>query len=60
MIIIRGKIVKGMGAASSTVKHQMPHFLKVCPELRVCRIATINVILECQLDVIVPDLSLAH
>jgi hypothetical protein len=55
MITIPGKIVPGMRAATRTVEAQMPHFLKVCPELESCRRATINVILDCQLDIIAPD-----
>ena len=56
MVTITGKIVRGMGFATVTVAKQMPHFLKVCEELGECKHATINVILDCQLDVI-PDFT---
>jgi hypothetical protein len=56
MVTITGKIVRGMRMATVTVAKQMPHFLKVCEELAECKPATINVILDCQLDVI-PDFT---
>jgi hypothetical protein len=56
MVTIPGTITRGLGKAAQTVQKQMPYFLKVCPELKSCRCATINVILECQLEVISPDL----
>jgi hypothetical protein len=55
MVTIPGKIVRGLGAASQTIRLQMPHLVRVCPELQACKIATINVILECQLEVASPD-----
>ena len=56
MVTITGKIVRGMGIATVTVARQMPHFIKVCEELAECKYATMNVILDCQLDVI-PDFT---
>ena len=56
MITIPGGIVRGLGAGAKTVKLQMPHFLKDCQELEICHCATINAILECQLEVTDPDL----
>jgi hypothetical protein len=56
MVTIPGKIVRGMGAATETIRKQMPHFLKVCEELAECKHGTINVIFDCQLDVI-PDFT---
>ena len=55
MVVIQGKIVRGLGAASQTLKLQMPHFVKAHPELGKCEPRTINVILECQLEVISPS-----
>jgi hypothetical protein len=55
VVTIPGRIVKGLGAAVNTVRLQMPHFLKVCPELGKCHLGTMNVILECQLEVVAPD-----
>jgi hypothetical protein len=54
MITISGQIVRGLSAATQTLKFQMPHFLKVCPELQSCHLGTINVILDAQLE-ITPD-----
>jgi hypothetical protein len=56
MVTITGRIVHGMGVATETIRKQMPHFLKVCRELAECKHATINVILDCQLDMI-PDFT---
>jgi|SRR5580658_5963183 hypothetical protein len=52
MVTIGAKIVRGLGAASRTLQLQMPEFLKVCPELEKCSLRTINVILECHLEVL--------
>ena len=55
MVVIPGKIVRGLGAASQTLQLQMPYFVKVHPELGKCSPRTINVILECQLEIISPS-----
>lgn len=55
MVTITGKITRGLGAATETLRNQWPHFLNVCPELAACHRATINVILDSQLEVISPD-----
>jgi len=55
MVTISGRVVRGLGAANQTLRHQLPGLLKVCPELRGCFCGTINVILDCQLEVISPD-----
>jgi hypothetical protein len=55
MVIVPGKIVKGLGAASQTVRLQLPYLLKTCPALETCYCGTINVILECQMEVVTPD-----
>jgi hypothetical protein len=55
MVIIPGNMVRGLGKATQALQLQMPEFVEVCPELSKCRIGTINVILECQLEVISPD-----
>ena len=54
MLTIPGKIVSGLGVASQTLKLQMPHFVSAHPELGKCLERTINVILECQLEIISP------
>ncbi len=54
MLTIPGRIVRGLGAASETLKLQMPHFVQVHPELGKCSQRTINIILECQLELISP------
>ena len=58
MLIIPGKIVRGHGVASQTLALQMPFFGKAHPELKACRCATINVSLECQLEVISPSFKI--
>jgi len=55
MLTIPGKIVRGLGAASQTLRFQMPHFVEAHPELAKCSVRTINVILECQLEIISPS-----
>ena len=55
MVVIPGEIVRGLGAASQTLKLQMPYFVKVHPDLGKCSPRTINVILECQLEIISPS-----
>lgn len=55
MVVIPGKIVHGLGAASQTLKLQMPHFTKIHPELGKCSLRTINVILECQVEIVSPS-----
>jgi hypothetical protein len=55
MLTIPGKIVRGLGAASQTLIFQMPHFVESHPELEKCALRTINVILECQLEIISPS-----
>jgi hypothetical protein len=54
MLAIPGTIVRGFGGASTALKSQMPHFVKVHPELEICSLRTINVVLECQLEIISP------
>lgn len=55
MLTIPGRIVRGLGAASQTLRFQLPHFVQSHPELAMCSLRTINVILECQLEVISPS-----
>ncbi len=55
MVSINGKIVSGLGAAGQTLSAQMPHFKQICSELGKCHLGTINVILECQLEILSPD-----
>ena len=43
---IEGKIQKGIGESSNTVKEQMPFFKKCFPEVTCCKAATINILLE--------------
>ena len=42
---IKGKIQKGIGESSNTVKEQMPFFEKCFPEVTCCKAATINILL---------------
>jgi hypothetical protein len=55
VIIIPGRIVSGLGAASKTITMQMPHFVQSHPELGKCLQRTINVVLQCQLEIISPS-----
>ena len=55
MVTISGRHVRGFGAANQTLRAQMQHLMKSCPELAGCFHGTINVILDCQLDVVAPD-----
>lgn len=52
MIIISGRIVAGLGAASRTLKFQMPFFIQAHRELEKCLPRTINVILDSQIEII--------
>ena len=54
---IKGKIQKGIGESSNTVKEQMPFFAKCFPEVTICKAATINILLEKPLVVISPDFT---
>jgi len=55
MIIIRGRVTAGLGAASETLQYQMPYFAIHFPEVTVCHRASINVHLECPLLILNPD-----
>ncbi len=54
---IKGKIQKGIGESSNTVKEQMPFFEKCFPEVTCCKAATINILLEKPLVVLSPDFT---
>ena len=54
---IKGKIQKGIGESSNTVKEQMPFFKKCFPEVTCCKAATINILLEKPLVVLSPDFT---
>ena len=54
---IKGKIQKGIGESSNTVKEQMPFFAKCFPEVTLCKAATINILLEKPLVIISPDFT---
>lgn len=54
---IKGKIQKGIGESSNTVKEQMPFFEKCFPEVTCCKAATINILLEQPLVVLSPDFT---
>jgi hypothetical protein len=55
MIAIRGKVAKGLGAATSTLALQMPFFADLFPEIRGCHLGSINIDLEQGLRVFNPD-----
>ena len=54
---IKGKVQKGIGESSNTVKEQMPFFKKCFPEVTCCKAATINILLEKPLVVLSPDFT---
>jgi hypothetical protein len=55
LIEIMGKVIKGLGAASSTLAHQLPAVEKEFPEISVCHHGSINLELELPLLVLTPD-----
>ena len=55
MIAIIGKITNGLGAASQTLAHQLPHIANEFPEIAACHRGSINLELEVPLLVLVPD-----
>ncbi len=55
MVTISGKITHGLGAAGQNLKAQMPHFIRACPELEECHLGTINLNLDCELQIDLPD-----
>ncbi|MGB2643266.1 MAG: hypothetical protein WBG02_15450 [Candidatus Acidiferrum sp.] len=55
MVVIKGKVVQGMGVASLTLRLQMPYFAKLFPEIAGCHLASINMELEQGLRVVNPD-----
>lgn len=58
MVAVNGRITPGLGAASGNLRAQMPFFTASHPELEDCRCGTINVILECRLEIDSPDFVL--
>jgi hypothetical protein len=55
-IAMDGRIIRGLGAATDTIRLQKP-FLRSCfPEIDNCRMGTINILLEHALDVRIPDI----
>lgn len=56
---IRGKVQKGLGESQNTVKEQMPFFRECFPEVKDCKPATINILLEKPLVIITPDFTTA-
>jgi CTP-dependent riboflavin kinase len=57
MIIIRGKVTEGLGAASHTLTLQMPFLVSQFPEVKDCYPASINVDLERPLHIWNPDFT---
>lgn len=55
MIVVNGTICRGLRAATTTIALQMPHFERCFPEIRDCHPASINVCLDCELQVLIPD-----
>jgi len=55
MLIIRGRVTEGLGAATQTLKLQMPFFAKHFPEVKNCHPATINLDLERPIHIWNPD-----
>jgi hypothetical protein len=55
MLVMRGKVIRGCGAAISTIAAQMPYFVPLFPEIKDCHLASINVLLEQGLRVFNPD-----
>ncbi len=51
MVTLDGNIINGLGAATRTISMQMPHLEKQIPDLRGWHQATINVVLDGQLEV---------
>jgi hypothetical protein len=56
MLTIDGMIVSGLGVASRTLKLQLPKITQIYPDLNGLHEATINVILDAQLEVVKPDI----
>ncbi len=54
---IKGKVQKGLGESSNTVKEQMPYFKNCFPEVTSCKAATINILLEKPLVILSPDFT---
>jgi len=57
MISIRGKVQVGLGESHNTLKEQMPFFRDCFPEVKDCKPATINILLEKPLVVVAPDFT---
>jgi hypothetical protein len=55
MLVMRGKVARGLGAATSTIAQQMPYVAPLFPEIKDCHLASINVLLEQGLRVFRPD-----
>ena len=55
MVIIDGQITSGTKSAHNNIPKQIPHIEKEFPEVKDCKHATINVILDCQIEIIAPD-----
>jgi hypothetical protein len=55
MIVMRGRVARGLGAATSTLARQMPYFAALFPEIRNCHLASINIDLEQGLRIFNPD-----
>lgn len=58
-LVVEGKLVNGLGAASETVQLQMPYFVDLLPDLKSCSPRTLNVALDDGLIVENPDLRTA-
>lgn len=56
---IKGKVQKGLGESQNTVREQMPFFRECFPEVKDCKPATINILLDKPLVVITPDYTTA-
>lgn len=46
VISVKGIVVKGIGAATLTLKYQMPYFVHLFPEIKDCHLASINLDME--------------
>ncbi len=57
MTNIKGTVVRGIGAATLTLKLQMPYFAKIVPEIKDCHLASINLEMEQGLRIFNPDFT---
>jgi hypothetical protein len=55
MHVMRGKVIRGCGVATSTIAKQMPYFVPLFPEIKDCHFGSINILLEQGLRVFKPD-----